>query len=137
MQSQLNFKNFVVPKFQFEKKVIENESSFELKPQAVISRSKKQFHIDIEIELFDKENQFLLKMVSVGIFHYNTDEESDLLNFMSINGPAIIFPYIRSFISSFTALSGFDTVTLPTLNLSGFKQDLIENLIDLDKMNDE
>lgn len=137
MKSQLHFKNFVVPKFQFEKKEIEIESTFELNPQAIISRSKKQFHVNIEIELFDKENQLFFKMISVGIFHYDTTNEKDLLDFMSINGPAIIFPYIRSFISSFTALSGFDTVTLPTLNLSGFKEDMIKNLIDLDEMNNE
>ena len=137
MLSQLSFKNFVVPRFLFEKEIEVEEKSFDLKPQAVISRSKKQFHINIELDLIDKENSFALKMICAGIFHYDTDSEDDLLNFMSINGPAIIFPYIRSFISSFTALSGFETVTLPTLNLSGFKDDLINNLIELDKMDNE
>lgn len=138
MKAKIDFKNFVVPKFQFDKNLPNDvENTLELMPQVVISRSKKQFHINVELELIDKENDFLLQMICVGIFHYNIDDENELLNFMSINGPAIIFPYIRSFISSFTALSGFDTVTLPTLNLSGFKQELIENLIDLDEMSNE
>ena len=138
MKSQLKFVNFVVPKFLFEKLPIEKENDFfELKPQAVINRGIKQFHINIDIEINDSENEFSLKMFAVGIFEFETDKEENLLNFMSINGPAIIFPYIRSFISSFTALSGFDTITLPTLNLLGFKNNILENLIDVNDLKDE
>lgn len=133
MKSQLNFVNFVVPKFLFEKVQVEQqESIFEIIPQAVISRKNNQFHINIDLEIFDVENNFNLKMLCVGIFEYDTEDELLLLNFLSVNGPAIVFPYIRSFVSSFTSLSGFDTITLPTLNLSGHKERLIETLIDLD-----
>jgi len=138
MKAQLNFVNFVVTKFQFEKQQMEVKSNtFEIMPQAVISRKNKQFHINIDLEIKDAENDFVLKMLCVGIFDYDTDEEQVLFSFMSINGPAIIFPYIRGFVSNFTALSGFNTITLPTLNLSGYKDDLINNLIDLDKINNE
>ena len=133
MKSQLNFVNFVVPNFLFEKvQVDQPENIFEVIPQAVISRKNKQFHINIDLKIFDIENDFNLKMLCVGIFEYDTDDEQLLLNFLSVNGPAIVFPYIRSFVSSFTSLSGFDTITLPTLNLSSHKEQLIETLIDLD-----
>ena len=126
MKSQLNFVNFVVPKFFFEKTEVTNqESAFEIIPQAVISRKNQQFHINIDLEIFDAENEFKLKMLCVGIFEYIVEDEQLLLNFLSVNGPAIVFPYIRSFVSSFTALSGFDTITLPTLNLSSYKEELI------------
>ena len=134
MKAELNFVNFVVPKFLFEKtQPNEGENVFEIMPQAVINRKEKQFHINIDLEIQDIKNQFDLKMICVGIFEYNVEDEGLLLNFLSLNGPAIIFPYIRSFISSFTALSGFDTITLPTLNLSAYKESIIENLIDLDE----
>ncbi len=133
MKSQLNFVNFVVPNFLFEKvQVDQPENIFEVIPQAVISRKNKQFHINIDLKIFDTENDFNLKMLCVGIFEYDTEDEQLLLNFLSVNGPAIVFPYIRSFVSSFTSLSGFDTITLPTLNLSSHKEQLIETLIDLD-----
>jgi len=136
-KSQLNFVNFVVTKFQFDKKELNlEENSFEITPQAVINRNENQFHINLELEILDSKNDFILKMLCVGVFDYNVDDDETLLNFMSINGPAIIFPYMRGFVSNFTALSGFNTVTLPTLNLSGFKEDLIKNLIDLDKIDE-
>jgi len=133
MKSDLKFVNFVVPKFLFEKVTIEeNDDLFSINPQAVIIRTKKQFHINIDVEILDAKNDFNLKMLCIGIFDYDTEDEELLLNFMSINGPAIVFPYIRSFISSYTALSGFDTITLPTLNLSSHKEKLRTTLIDLD-----
>ena len=112
-QSQLNFINFVVPKFMFEKKNVESDN-FEILPKAVISRKNNQFHINVDVEITNLNNSLVLKMVCVGIFKYNTDDENLLLSFMSLNGPAIVFPYIRSFISSMSSLSGFETITLPT-----------------------
>ena len=135
-QSQLNFINFVVPKFMFEKKNVESDN-FEILPKAVISRKNNQFHINVDVEITNLKNSLVLKMVCVGIFKYNTDDENLLLSFMSLNGPAIVFPYIRSFISSMSSLSGFETITLPTLNLSGYREQLIKDLIDLDDLKDE
>jgi preprotein translocase subunit SecB len=135
-QSQLNFINFVVPKFMFEKKNVESDN-FEILPKAVISRKNNQFHINVDVEITNLNNSLVLKMVCVGIFKYNTDDENLLLSFMSLNGPAIVFPYIRSFISSMSSLSGFETITLPTLNLSGYREQLIKDLIDLDDLKDE
>lgn len=138
MKSKLNFINFVVPKFLFEKSPITKDNdSFDIRPQAVIDRAKKQFHINFDVEINDHENSFVLKMFAVGIFEYDLEDDVSLFNFMSLNGPALIFPYIRSFISSFTSLSGFDTITLPTLNLSGYKEEIIANLIDIEDLKNE
>lgn len=133
MKSELYFVDFIVPRFLFEKGHYENiKDPISIKPKAMISRTKKQFHINMEVELIDEENDFKLKMLGIGIFNYETDDQEHLVSFLSINGPAIVFPYVRSFISSVTALSGFDTITLPTMNLSGFKEELIAGLVDVD-----
>jgi preprotein translocase subunit SecB len=138
MKSDLKFVNFVVPKFLFEKAAIEESADlFSINPQAVIIRSAKQIHINFDVDILDAENNFNLKMLCIGIFDYDTEDEELVLNFMSLNGPAIVFPYIRSFVSSYTALSGFDTITLPTLNLANFKEKLRSNFIDLDLLKDE
>ena len=138
MKSDLKFVNFVVPKFLFEKTAIQKEDNiFNIEPHAVIIRSEKQIHINIDVEILDPDHNFNLKMLSIGVFEYNTEDEAKLLNFISLNGPAIVFPYVRSFISSYTALSGFDTITLPTLNLSGYIEKIKDTLIDLDSLENE
>lgn len=138
MKSQLRFVNFVVPKFFFEKTpVTKDGDEMEIRPQAVIDREKRQFHINLDIEINDQENSFILKMLAVGIFEYEEQEETPLLHFISLNGPALVFPYIRSFISSFTAQSGFDTITLPTMNLSEYREEIVKTLIDINALKDE
>lgn len=133
-KSQLQFVNFLVPFYFFEKKEIEKENDSELKiiPQAIIIKSKKQIHISIDLELNDFENQFVLKIFGLGVFTYDTDDNENILQFLSLNGPAIVFPYVRSYVSSMTSQSGFDTVNLPTMNLSGYKEEILESLVDLD-----
>lgn len=138
MKSDLKFVNFVVPKFLFEKTEIDiNADLFSINPQAVIIRSEKKIHINFDVEILDAENNFNLKMLCIGVFDFDTEDEELILNFMSLNGPAIVFPYIRSFVSSYTALSGFDTITLPTLNFLNHKEKLRTNFVDLDALQDE
>lgn len=43
------------------------------------------------------------------------------------NAPAIIFPYVRAYVSSLTVLSGIDAVNIPTMNLTSIAEDLKEN----------
>lgn len=139
MKSQLKFKNFVVPKVEFEKLDIDqDESEFIFVPKAVLNRATNQFHINIDVDITDIDNKFLLKILAVGVFEFDNEnlDEKVLFNFIGLNGPAIIFPYIRSFVSSFTALSGFDTITLPTMNLSGLKDEIIQGIIETDNSED-
>lgn len=133
-KARLQFKNFVVPEF-FARKIIDKagvEEKFELEPSAVISRKDNQFHINISIALVNLDSNIAINMIGIGVFSYEVEKEDELLNYMGLNGPAIVFPYLRSFISTYTANSGFDTITIPTLNLSRFKQSIIDNIIDLD-----
>ena len=66
----------------------------------------------------------------VGEFVFNNDEISkDMLGgLFCINAPAIMFPYIRAYISTLTALSGIDTVIVPTLNMTSLAKELSENI---------
>lgn len=133
-KAKLQFKNFVVPEF-YAKKIVEKsdiKDKFKLEPQAVISRADNQFHIHMKLGLISLESEMEIDMIGIGIFYYEVEDEQELLNYMALNGPAIVFPYLRSFISTYTSNSGFDTITIPTLNLARFKTSIIENFIDLD-----
>ena len=48
--------------------------------------------------------------------------------FFTMNAPAIIFPYIRGYISMLTSLSGCGNVLLPTLNLTSLGEKLAQNI---------
>jgi preprotein translocase subunit SecB len=64
----------------------------------------------------------------VGNFMFSDFEGIDnAKSIFYINAPAILFPYVRAYISTITNLSGNDTITLPTLNLSSLGSILKEN----------
>ena len=53
---------------------------------------------------------------------------NNLLNFICINAPAIIFPYIRAYVSTLTSLSGIPTIIMPTINMESVGRQLREKI---------
>lgn len=93
-----------------------------VKPKVFIpEEDDKVFSIIIEAEL-SVVDYFALKVAAVGSFEITGDINDDIRNsFINVNAPAIMFPYIRSFISTFTSNLGgsISTVTIPPHLFSG------------------
>ena len=73
--------------------------------------------IDIALEEF-----FSIRLVAMGNFELGDDlSKEHLSNYIQVNAPAIMFPYIRSFISLVTLNSGrmIPTITLPPMIFQG------------------
>jgi len=100
---------------------------FNIIPSGLIDSKKKVFQLALDFNLSDKDDQLLIQVESVGIFTYVGNLE-DIKPFLLLNAPAIMFPFLRSYISGVTALSGLDTITIPTLNLSHLKVELEQNI---------
>lgn len=122
--------NFLVSKSSIEIKSdqISEEFNFKFYPKGIVRTSSKKFELNIGLEIEDKNRQvkILLKVIGNYTFHPET-ETNELNNYFFVNAPAILFPYIRAYISSLTALSGISTVTMPTLNMQSLGKDLKEN----------
>ena len=73
---------------------------------------------------------WILSIVAVAVFEFdeNADIEKYKEGFFVQNAPAIMFPYIRAYISTLTAQSGLFTVTLPTFNLLSMVDGLKNNI---------
>ena len=68
----------------------------------------------IIIEAFiEVKGYFTLKVISIGHFKLNGEITPEIkLTFINTNAPAIMFPYLRSFISTFTSNVGLSSGTL-------------------------
>ncbi len=103
-------------------------------PKGYIFKSLHQFHLEVALEIKEETNKFSIRIVAVAVFEF--DENADLENyktgFFVLNAPAIMFPYIRAYISSLTALSGLFTVTLPTFNLTTMGEALKNNIQEME-----
>lgn len=62
-------------------------------------------------------------------FKFDTDIKSltEIPNYFYANAVAIVFPYLRSFITTLTAVSNIKPLVLPLLNLSFLEPELKEN----------
>lgn len=128
-KSPFKLDQFIVKKFSIERNPVkQGEVEFDIKPSGLIDRSKRIFQLTLEIRVKDKNLSFDIIMTAFGMFKFKNDtDESTLSNYFYTNAPAIIFPYIRAYVSSISALSGLHTVNLPVMNVSGLKNDLIAN----------
>ncbi|MBN2747715.1 MAG: protein-export chaperone SecB [Bacteroidales bacterium] len=113
--------------------IVDSEMNMEfgISPSGVIDKNKKKYQITLLVEIKDKSEQFFSKVVINGIFEFKEVTSIEHLdNYFFINAPAIIFPYIRSYIAALTSLSGFGTINLPPINVGMLKEDLKANTID-------
>ena len=94
---------------------------------AFVKQSVNKYHLYIETIITEAEGKLNIRVVSESIFDYDSDISLEELKngLFTKNAPAIVFPYIRAYIASLTALSGVPTLNLPTLNLTKLGEQLL------------
>lgn len=105
-----------------------SEIDLDLTPKISYNTST-QFNIIFDVKL-SVEDVFSLELRAVGYFEMSTDlldNENIKEQLIHTNAPAIVFPYLRSFISMFTSnLGTIPTLTLPTHFFKGKLEDFSE-----------
>ena len=84
------------------------------------------FTLSLELEIKDKDENLSINVELEAV--YNFKNSRDLPETVCANMIAILFPYIRAYISTLTNLSGAGVVNLPTLNLTRLG-DVLKNKI--------
>lgn len=104
---------------------IHNAESADKDLQIDIKKSNKEeetnnlYSLFFEIIIKDKNGSLDIYINIEGKFEFNQDlADSEKESFFNINAPAILFPYVRAYISTLTSLSGINPIILPTINLS-------------------
>jgi Preprotein translocase subunit SecB len=118
-QTKLQFKGIDIPIVDFKSvKPISgrHEISVEVVPKVFFSEdSETEFKVVQNVHVF-VEDAFELTVAAIGSFKLSgTPEEPVRTNLISVNAPAIMFPYIRAFIATLTANLGgvIGTLNIP------------------------
>lgn len=126
--SNFQFKGFSIKKSLIE--IIdssnEDELSVKFRANGVLNKIENDFKLILEILV--EGDTVNVEIVSEGYFSYENIKDEDLGGFLFLNAPAILFPYLRAYISTLTNLSGISPLTLPTLNLTSLRPQLEENI---------
>jgi preprotein translocase subunit SecB len=94
------------------------EDNFNLKYTSAFSADEsKKFIVKFDVNL-TSDNGVSISLEYMGLFETEVEitEEFQQGKFVTINAPAIIFPYLRSFVTTFTVNAGLNPVILPTIN---------------------
>lgn len=85
------------------------------------SSSDNDFELNLILELSSNDDNTNIKCVFIGYFSSDGEITKSFLetSFASVNAPAILFPFIRSYVSTVTINAGLNPIILPTINFSG------------------
>ena len=92
------------------------EFSLNIVPSGVLNKTKSIFTLSLKVNVKDENGSFDANVTLEGIFIFKQDDdELNLSNYFYVNAPAIMFPYVRSYIAALTSLSGIKTVNIPVI----------------------
>lgn len=130
---------FQLEKYLFNKVIInlENKGNQEMvvdfNPSGVYIQEKSEYDLKFTFKAFFEEqgieNPYVL-IECTGFFKFEDVQETDQIpSFFYRNAIAILFPYLRAFVSMVTLQANVAPVVLPTLNLSDLEQPLKDNTV--------
>ncbi|ADQ79033.1 protein export chaperone SecB [Paludibacter propionicigenes WB4] len=132
--SSFQFKGYRIERSVIELKSVEIGENFNISfdSKGIINKSESSYQLNLTAYIKDKENTINIEVAVVSFFSFDSQiEKSQLEKLFYMNAPAIIFPYLRSYITTLTVLSGIDPIILPTLNLSSLGKELEENTTEI------
>lgn len=103
--------------------LISDQLNVNFEQSEYLSDEESLFKYKMSVGIEDDNKYLNIQIVASGLFEFDknlTDLEKQA--FFSVNAPAILFPYVRAYITTLTSLSGIKPVILPTLNMSTSKE---------------
>lgn len=131
-KASFSFENYIIRDavIHVSEKQTDGHINFKFEPKGVIDKEQKTFTLTLGTHVEDESRSFELKVFADATFRYVEDEDGNIREaFLIHNAPAILFPYIRAYISALSSLSGIPTILLPTINMSGLAEELRANLV--------
>lgn len=134
MESKLNFIDYIVEKVEFSINLEFNNEN-----------GKIDFDIDSNVEFVDDENfllslfvevfkdckknnyPFNLRLKLTGIFSLKNVDEDKKYMYAEKNAVAILFPYVRALITSYTSASNVNALILPPINVAKYLEEKRNN----------
>lgn len=125
--ASFQLKRYEFPRFEFDATSLKDgELSIDFDPKGEFKKLERLYTLTLKVCITQGENQ-VAKVECIASFLFSKEVSlSSIPEFFYPNSIAIIFPYIRAFISLVTTQSQGSGIILPTLNLSGLGKKLEE-----------
>ncbi|MGG4268373.1 hypothetical protein [Peribacillus simplex] len=126
ISSFLSFDNYTIREFifnhdnKFENDGEQIQLEYNFGADSAINEDKTNAKITLVCEIFNEnlylndQSPFYIRVKLDGFFSCSTDIE---INEFELNGIAILLPYLRAFVTSFTSQAGIPVVIIPPINV--------------------
>lgn len=120
--AKFRFKQYQIVKSNIEIKnpsTISDRLEISINKSEAINQDEHKYRLTFGVSVSDENKSLLIDILCHGFFDFEediTDDEKKV--FFNTSAPAILFPYIRAYISTLTTLSGVRGIILPTINLT-------------------
>lgn len=102
--------------------------NIQIELDASVKSDSSDAEVILTVDLNDQNDNFSLHLIVVGYFEAYGMAEEERNKFIALNAPAILFPYVRAYVSTMTAQAGIIPIVLPTINLHNNGQELLQRL---------
>ena len=130
-KAAFSFQSFRVPKFTFDEgnNDLDNKLTLGFLPSGIYNSKTGEFEVTIKfVSQVENQERNIFELTAVSLFKFNTPiPYSEIPSFFYKNAIAIIFPYIRAFISTLTLQANTKLLKLDLMNLSVLEKPLIDN----------
>lgn len=128
----IQFLSFAVKESYFSfHEIADYKIKIDFETKALVKPSVQKYILSLETQITEANGLMNIRVLSESVFDYDGQIDLEVLKggVFTLNAPAIVFPYIRAYIASLTAISGVPTLNLPTLNLTVLGDRLKENIL--------
>lgn len=109
-----------------------NELSIDFQPSGKFYQETSDFELEFMFRAFtqDKISEPFIQITCTAKFHFESSTSfENIPSYFYKNSIAILFPYVRAFVSTVTLQANIPPVILPTMNLSALENPLKEKTI--------
>lgn len=108
----------------------QNHFNLNISPEGVFSAKDRTFLLRFNFAAtLDEGVKPCVEITCVGMFAFKEiDSVADIPSYFYANSIAILFPYVRAFVSTVTLQANFQPIVLPTMNLSDLSNVLKEHV---------
>lgn len=107
---------------------LSDKLEIQFNPSGKYNENSGEFFLDFDFNAISKKNMNLIANIQCkAVFQFAKSQKIDTIpDFFYPNTIAILFPYIRAYISTVTLQANIRPLVLPTMNLSSLK-DVLKN----------
>ena len=130
-QAKFSFKGFRVVDAELHFAKVTDNLNLQFYPEGLFDSDNHQYHLHLSFRAINdnSEKDVIVQLESMALFQMEdtVTKLEEIPTYFFANSIAIVFPYLRAFVSTLTLQSNAKPMVLPTMNLSSLEAELRRN----------